>query len=70
MTHTHGSPSEEAVFIRTSGQLQNLIMQAVQKAIQPLQDVVAALREGRKIEGPCRDSRYETAMGLYGGTNG
>ena len=41
------SPSEEAVFILTSGQLHDLVTQAVQKAIQPLQDEVAALREER-----------------------
>jgi DNA-directed RNA polymerase sigma subunit (sigma70/sigma32) len=34
------SPSEEAVFILNSGQLSALITQAVQKAIQPLQDEV------------------------------
>ena len=37
-------PSEEAVFILTSGQLQDLITQAIQKAIQPLQDEFMELR--------------------------
>jgi hypothetical protein len=37
-------PSEEPVFILTSGQLQELISQAVEKAIQPLQDEVSQLR--------------------------
>jgi hypothetical protein len=38
------SPSEEALFI-TSSQLQDIITKAVQEAIQPLQDEMAALRE-------------------------
>jgi hypothetical protein len=37
------SPSEEAVFI-TAGQLQEIISQAVEKALQPLQDVVRDLK--------------------------
>lgn len=37
------SPSEEAVFILASSQLQDLIAAAVEKAIQPLQDRVSAL---------------------------
>jgi len=36
-------PSEEAFFILTSGQLSALITQAVEKAIQPLQDEVSQL---------------------------
>jgi hypothetical protein len=49
------SPSEEEpVFILTSSQLSNLITQAVEKAIQPLQDEVSQLRatvatQGEKI---------------------
>jgi uncharacterized membrane protein len=39
------SPSEEAVFILTSGQLQEIISQAVQKAIEPLQDRVKDLEK-------------------------
>jgi hypothetical protein len=39
------SPSEEAVFIFTSGQLQEIISQAVQKAIEPLQDRVKDLEK-------------------------
>ena len=38
------SPSEEAVFILTTGQLHEIISQAVEKAIQPLQDEVSQLR--------------------------
>ena len=38
------SPSEEAVFILTSGQLQDLITQAVEKATQPLQDQLSDTR--------------------------
>ena len=38
------SPSEEAVFILNSGQLSALITQAVQKALQPLQDEVRDLK--------------------------
>jgi len=36
--------SEELVFILTSGQLQDLVTQAIQKAIQPLQDEVRDLK--------------------------
>ena len=36
--------SEEPVFILTSSQLQDLVTQAVEKAIQPLQDEVEALK--------------------------
>jgi hypothetical protein len=36
--------SEEAVFILTSGQLQDLITQAVEKAIQPLKDEISDLK--------------------------
>jgi F0F1-type ATP synthase beta subunit len=36
--------SEEAVFVLTSSQLSDLITQAVEKAIQPLQDEVSLLR--------------------------
>ena len=36
-------PSEESVFILTSSQLQDLITQAVEKAIQPLQDRIDSL---------------------------
>jgi len=39
------SPSEEAVFILNSGQLSALITQAVQKALQPLQDRVSTLED-------------------------
>jgi uncharacterized membrane protein len=39
------SPSEEAVFILNSGQLQEIISQAVQKAIEPLQDRVKDLEK-------------------------
>jgi hypothetical protein len=39
-----GPSSEEAVFVLTSGQLSALITQAVEKAIQPLQDEVMQLR--------------------------
>jgi hypothetical protein len=39
------SPSEEAVFILNSGQLQEIISQAVQKAIEPLQDRVKDLKK-------------------------
>jgi DNA-directed RNA polymerase sigma subunit (sigma70/sigma32) len=42
-----GSPLEEPVFILTSSQLQDLVTQAIQKGLQPLQDEVAALREER-----------------------
>jgi hypothetical protein len=38
------SPSEESAFILTSSQLSGLITQAVEKAIQPLQDEVSQLR--------------------------
>jgi len=37
-------PSEEAVFILTSGQLHEIITQAIEKAIQPLQDEVRDLK--------------------------
>lgn len=37
-------PSEESVFVLTSSQLSALITQAVEKAIQPLQDEVSQLR--------------------------
>ena len=37
-------PSEEPVFILTSGQLQDLVTRAVQDAIQPLQDEVSELK--------------------------
>jgi F0F1-type ATP synthase beta subunit len=48
------SPSEESVFVLTSSQLSALITQAVEKAIQPLQDEVMQLkatvaRQGEKI---------------------
>ena len=48
------SPSEESVFILNSGQLSDLITQAVEKAIQPLQDEIALIRatvdrQGEKI---------------------
>jgi hypothetical protein len=36
--------SEEPVFILTTGQLQDLITQAIEKAIQPLQDEVTQLK--------------------------
>jgi DNA-directed RNA polymerase sigma subunit (sigma70/sigma32) len=39
------SPSEEAVFILNSGQLQEIISQAVQKAIEPLQDRIGDLEK-------------------------
>jgi hypothetical protein len=39
------SPSEEAVFILNSGQLQEIISQAVQRAIEPLQDRVKDLEK-------------------------
>jgi uncharacterized membrane protein len=39
------SPSEEVVFILTSSQLQEIISQAVQKAIEPLQDCVKDLEK-------------------------
>jgi DNA-directed RNA polymerase sigma subunit (sigma70/sigma32) len=38
------SPSEEAVFILNSGQLQDIITKAIEKAIQPLQDEVRDLK--------------------------
>ena len=38
------SPSEEAVFILTSSQLQDIITKAIEKAIQPLQDEVRDLK--------------------------
>ena len=38
-------PSEEAVFILTSGQLQEIISQAVQKTIEPLQDRIEDLEK-------------------------
>jgi uncharacterized membrane protein len=39
------SPSEEAVFILNSSQLQDIITQAIEKAIQPLQDRVKDLEK-------------------------
>ena len=39
------SPSVEAVFILNSGQLQEIISQAIQKAIEPLQDRVKDLEK-------------------------
>jgi len=39
------SPSEEAVFILNSSQLQEIISQAVQKAIEPLQDRIKDLEK-------------------------
>ena len=39
------SPSEEAVFILNSGQLQEIISQVVQKAIEPLQDRIEDLEK-------------------------
>jgi uncharacterized membrane protein len=39
------SPSEEAVFILNSGQLKDIISQAVEKAIEPLQDRVKDLEK-------------------------
>lgn len=39
------SPSEEAVFILNSGQLSALITQAIEKAIEPLQDRVKDLKK-------------------------
>ena len=38
------SPSEEAVFILTSSQLQDIITKAIEKALQPLQDEVRDLK--------------------------
>jgi uncharacterized membrane protein len=38
-------PSEEAVFILNSGQLQEIISQAVQKVIEPLQDRIEGLKK-------------------------
>lgn len=38
------SPSEEAVFILTSSQLQDFVTQAIQKALQPFQDEVRDLK--------------------------
>ena len=37
------SPNEEAIFVLTSSQLSDLITEAVQKAIQPLQDRVESM---------------------------
>jgi len=39
------SPSEEAVFILTSGQLSALITKAIEKALQPLQDHIKDLEK-------------------------
>ena len=39
------SPSEEAVFILNSGQLQKIVSQVVQKAIEPLQDRIGDLEK-------------------------
>jgi predicted RNase H-like nuclease (RuvC/YqgF family) len=38
-------PTDEAVFVLTSNQLKDIITQAVEKAIQPLQDEIAQDRE-------------------------
>ena len=45
------SPSDEAVFILTSGQLQEIISQAVQKAIEPLQDRIGDLEKIVAVQG-------------------
>jgi len=47
-------PSEESIFVLTSSQLQDIITQAVEKAIQPLQDRIDSLeatvaRQNEKI---------------------
>jgi hypothetical protein len=50
----HASPSEEQIFVLTAPQLQAIVTQAIEKAIQPLQDRIEALeatvaRQGEKI---------------------
>jgi len=41
---SHAPPSNEPVFILSSGQLQEIITQAVKKAIQPLKDEIDTLK--------------------------
>jgi hypothetical protein len=41
------APTSEQLITLTIGQLQDLIVQAVQEAVQPLQDEIAQLREDR-----------------------
>jgi hypothetical protein len=64
-------PSEESIFVLTSNQLQDIITQAVEKAIQPLQDLIDSLeatvaRQNEKIAAleATQDSQGENELNM------